>query len=519
MTAMTLRRTELYWAPLLAAGLALLAAIVGWQGVDLPASLYRVSLFHRDGLTLWDSQWYGGHWTLNYSVIFPPVAGLLGVWVTAIASAMGAAFTFDRLAIGHFGRSARVGSLIFAVGTLAQVAIGQLPFLLGEALALGALWLATRHRWTAAIALAFAAALASPLAGAFLSLAAMAWLISSWPRVHRGAAALLIAPATPVIISTLLFPGQGDMPFPATDFLFLLGLFGLAALLVPARERTLRIGAVLYLVAIAASFVLPSAVGGNISRLGECIGAPLLACLLWPDRRRWLLAIALPIATLQWGPATSTFFSNGANPSSDAVYFQPVIRFLQQHSNPAGRVEIVPTQLHWEAADVAPYVPLARGWERQLDTQNNPIFYTGGAALDPVAYRAWLLDNGVRYVALPDVALDYAAVAEGNLLRRGVPGLRPVFSNAHWRIFAVTGSSGIVSGPARLTRQQGTEIVLNVSAPGSILLRTRYSPDWAPAETTACLAPAAGGWTTVVARQAGVLHLQLGLVGRSSGSC
>jgi hypothetical protein len=243
-----------------------------------------------------------------------------------------------------------------------------------------------------------------------------------------------------------------------------------------------------------------------------------MACLLWPHRRRWLLLVAVPIATLQWGPAMATFVTNTANPSQDAVYFQPVISFLQQHSSPAGRVEIVPTQLHWEAADVAPFVPLARGWERQLDTENNPIFYSGGR-LDPVTYRAWLIDNGVRYVALPDVQLDYAAVAEGSLLRRGVPGLRPVFSDAHWRIFAVTGSSGIVSGPARLANLHGTEIVLNVTAPGSILLRTRYSPDWALVEQGACLAPAPGGWTTVVARQAGVLHMQLGLVGRSSGSC
>src|SRR5437016_4975027 len=117
-------------APLTAGVLAVAAVVAGWRGVDVPAQLYRVGLFHRDGLVLWDSQWYGGHWTLEYSVIFPPVAGVLGIQVTEVLSAVAAALAFDRLVVGHFGERARLGSLLFATGTLAEVAIGQLPFLL-----------------------------------------------------------------------------------------------------------------------------------------------------------------------------------------------------------------------------------------------------------------------------------------------------------------------------------------------------------------------------------------------------
>src|ERR1700704_6087057 len=123
MIALQDRHPESLVAPLVAGTLALTAVLVGWRGVDLPASLYRVSLFHRHGLALWDSQWYGGHWTLNYSVIFPPVAGLLGVQATEIVSAAGAAWAFDRLSVHFFGRVGRIGSVVFTVGTLAQVAI------------------------------------------------------------------------------------------------------------------------------------------------------------------------------------------------------------------------------------------------------------------------------------------------------------------------------------------------------------------------------------------------------------
>ena len=40
-----------------------------------------------------------------------------------------------------------------------------------------------------------------------------------------------------------------------------------------------------------------------------------------------------------------------------------------------GRLEIPATQNHWETAFVAPVVSLARGWERQVDIADNPMFY------------------------------------------------------------------------------------------------------------------------------------------------
>ena len=59
--------------------------------------------------------------------------------------------------------------------------------------------------------------------------------------------------------------------------------------------------------------------------------------------------------------------------------------------------------------------------------------------LDAAGYRAWLIDAGAQYVALPDAPLDYAAVAEGRLVRAGVAGVTPVWSDAHWQVFHVDG--------------------------------------------------------------------------------
>src|ERR1700688_4678718 len=108
-------------ALLLAAGLALIVVLTGAQGVDLAAATYLVELFARSGLTLWDSQWYGGHWTFNYSVIFAPIGWLTGIPLMEIACVAIAAWAFDRLAVARFGRSGRIAALVFAAGTIVQV--------------------------------------------------------------------------------------------------------------------------------------------------------------------------------------------------------------------------------------------------------------------------------------------------------------------------------------------------------------------------------------------------------------
>lgn len=512
------RRLPAWLPPLTAGTLALAAMFTGWHGVDFPAQLYRVGLFHRDGLVLWDSQWYGGHWTFDYSVIFPALAGTLGIQATAVLSAMAAAFSFDRLAVGHFGSRARVGSLLFAAGTLAQVAIGQLPFLLGEALALGTCLAASKRRWVLATALAVATALASPLAGAFLALTGTAWLFATWPTHRAGLAALTVAALMPVAIAAAVFPGEGTMPFPAGDFLQLGALFGALWFLVPRSERALRIGAAVYVAAIAASFAIATPVGGNVSRLGECFGAPLAICLLWP-RRRWLaIAAVVPLVAMQWSAAFGVFTVDRSDPSASPDYFHPLLQFLAAHDAPMGRVEVVPTRLHWEAAYVAPRFPLARGWERQLDTADDPIFYEPGA-LSAASYRAWLVDNGVRYVALADVQLDYAAVAEARVVGAGVAGLGSPRHIGPWRVYEVVGSRGLVDGPGTATRLDGSQFTVHVEAPGNLVLRVRYDPRWAVETGVGCINAGPGTWTTLVAARPGELTLQLRLLGDNDTHC
>jgi hypothetical protein len=498
-------------APLLAAGLALLAILTGAQGVDLAAATYRVELFARSGLTLWDSQWYGGHWTFDYSVLFAPIGWLAGIPLMEIVCVAVAAWAFDRLAVGRFGRAGRAGAIAFAVGTVVQVAIGQEPYLLGETIALVALLVARDARWPFAVPLAVTASLASPLAGGFLAMAALAWMIGSWPERRWAAGALAAGAATPVLALEVLFPGLGTMPFAPLNFVGMMVALVPIGIVVARRDRAIAAGVVLYAVALVATFAVPSAIGNNTTRLGVCFGVALVTTLAWERRRGrvLLIAAAIPLALAQWVPARQALLGEG-NPSMEAAYFRPLLNYLDTADRPLARVEVVPTALHWEAAYVAPSFPLARGWERQLDTANNAIFYDPGR-LTPASYRSWLFANGVRFVALPDVPLDYAALAEARLVRAGVPGVRLVWRSAHWRVYSVAGAPGIVSGPARLISSDGANVRLLVTRPGAVIVRERYVAAWRVASGHAVLSRAPGGWMRIVAKTPGRLDLRIDL--------
>ena len=136
----------------------------------------------------------------------------------------------------------------------------------------------------------------------------------------------------------------------------------------------------------------------------------------------------------------------------------------------------MPTQRHWETVHVAAELPLARGWERQLDMGRNPVFYD--AELDPDAYHRWLRDHAVQFVALADVPIDPSGRQEADLVRRGLPFLEPVWHDDHWRLWRVVDAEPLVDGPARLVRLDPAAVVLDVSAAEPVLVRVRFSSHW-----------------------------------------
>lgn len=516
--------------PLLAGALVASGILLGWRGSDLPAQIYRVEAIRQHGLALWDSQWFAGHWMLGYSVLYPALAAVVGLSVTSVVSAMAAAAAFDRLAHARFApAAARAASIVFTVSLIVETAIGQLPFLAGEAAGLWCCLALARWRPWLAAPLAVLTGLLSPLAAAFVALALAAWLLATWwPATTAGSGlrteiggrlrrrgvgatvAVMVAIGAPLGLVGLLFPGQGPMPYPVTDCLWELGIAAALWVITPVAEGAVRAGLLLFAIVAVASVTLPSALGGNIGRLEDCLALPLAVALLWPRRRLLLALLALPLVLSQWGPAWSAMTSDTGHPWMDQAYYQPLVRWLHHAGGPSGRVEVVPTADHWESAYVAPTVALARGWERQLDVANNAIFYHRGE-LDGATYLAWLLDNGVRYVALPSAPLDYAGVAEGKLVATGVPGLRPVMNTDRWSVYQVDGATGIVSGPGSLSQIDGSQMAITATQPGTLEVRVHDNPAWKVSTGAATLDASPDGWMLVHAFLPGPIHLALGL--------
>ncbi|HEX7292542.1 MAG TPA: hypothetical protein VF250_15590 [Conexibacter sp.] len=517
----------------LAAALAVLYLI--WQpaSLDLAAAEYRAWLFDHAGFALWDAQWYGGHHLPGYSVLFPPLAGWLGPRLLGALAVVAAAWLFERIAWERFGPDGWVGATWFALGVFGTLLSGRMAFLLGLVFALGCV-ASLERGWRAgpvageddsaggaaevvspapparsaalAALLAFVTALASPVAALFLALAGGAY----WLGARRPAGfAVAVAALAPVALLAVAFPEGGSEPFVFSAFWPVVVFPLVLAAVLPREQRVLRVAAVLYALLAVVLFAIETPVGGNVARLGQLCAGPLAALALWPRRRLAFACLAPLLLWWQLGPAIRDVHTAQGDPSVEAAYYAPLLGALraQGASGADGRLEIPFTKVHWEARRVAPAIPLARGWERQLDREVNPLFYDD-APLTPQRYRAWLERMAVRWVAVADVPLDYSAHDEAALIARGLPYLRQIWRGAHWRLYAVEGAAPLADPPARVLAAGIDALTLALPRAASVRLRVRWSPYWAVSGGDACVAPD-GDWTRLRARRAGTVRLTM----------
>ena len=487
------------WALALAVAIPLLAAylILSPPTGDLAAATYRSDLFGRVGFTTWDTGWYAahGHWLPGYSLLSPAFGWLLGVHLLLAFSALAACVLFALIAQEAFaGAAARVAAASFAFGFCIELLSGRVPYDLGFAIGLGAVLALMQGCIVWALALAVLTSLASPVAGAFLALAGLSGALGIaieqdtirgdkrdkkdkhtkdedeqdediLVRVRAGEAhqnirstlrpldpsvrpciALAAASLLPILALSLAFPEGGHEPFSPSLFWMTLSGVVLFALLLPRgplsirAHRIVRVGAALYALALIGSFVIATPLGGNAARLAPALAAPLVAGVLWERRRLTLLALAPLLLYWQLVTPTHDLAASAGNPSTSAAYYAPLLSELKLLRKDAPTILEVPlTQSHWEAAYVAGHdgISLARGWDRQLDTRYGAIFYR--PTLSRFAYRGWLAENKVAYVALPDAPLDSAGRLEGKLIASGLPYLRELWHSKHWRLYRVMG--------------------------------------------------------------------------------
>jgi hypothetical protein len=443
---------------LVALGLSALYFILDLRGGDLAAHLYRAELFKNDGFFVWNYNWYGGHYVVSYGVIFPTLSATIGVRLAGALSYLLGVLLFSVLAREVFPpRGAKAASYAFAAVFSATLVIGQLPYALALALGLAALIAAAHGRsWIAAF-VAVNCALTSPLAALFISFIAFTvWLgghpretlratrralRAIWSSPNHAYLAVAVATVLPAMLVSFLFPEGGSQPFAFASFLGAIAFTVFFWVMIRDElsgdaRRMVGTGVGLYVLFLTANELIASPVGGNAIRLGMVLFPTIAAAALWPRSGRYALAVIVPL--LCWQGATALWAVVTTDDTSDPHYFATVNRFLDEHNAARDqKVEIVFTRNHFEAAYVANQRPIARGWERQLDTKYNAVFYDG--TLDPRTYARWLIDNDVRWVALPKTAtLDYSGRDEAELIRAGLPYLERSANFKNWEIYRVT---------------------------------------------------------------------------------
>ncbi len=500
--ARVLLRSPVFVATALAGVLHLLWwRLLATPGGDIAAQDAWAAFAKAHPGSAYDLAWYGGMHPVSYSAISPYLMAVLGVRPTmVVAGAMSAALLAVLLERSRHVPHPMLPAVFGALALTGNAVSGRVTFGLGLLFGLAALvvafaWTTDRtHRpavaWLRIVVLVSLTALttaASGVAGLFLGLVAAAlWLTGR----HRLSYAVGLPPVAVVAVSAWLFPLSGVQPMGWVSAI-LPTIAGLTAvLLFPKEWRLLRVLGLVYLVAVQLAWLVPSPIGTNISRLGLIFaGVGLVATL---PTRAWVRSLAASvlgrtvaaglvaaalITSVSWqvGLAARDAIST-APPESLSLDLEPLVQQLQDRGAGLGRVEVVPTASHREAAALAPYVNLARGWNRQADADRNRLFYRD-RPLTEKAYERWLRRWAVRFVVLSTATPDDAAVDEAELVAGGLPFLEKVWSDDHWTLYAVRKPRPLVSKPATVLGFDAAMITLYTPRPGPVVVRVTYS-DW-----------------------------------------
>ena len=206
-----------------AAAAAALAAAFAWlgpPGSDLAAHAYQRTVFLQHGFALWNNFWYAGRYSfITYSVLYYPLAALLGIKLLAVATIATAALAFAVVIGREWGPTARWSSRTFAVVWAGIVLSAAFPFALGVALALLALWALQARAHARFAALAALTLAASPVAFLLLALVLLGIALdrrADWKPLLVPALVIGIAGGAEVVLWRA-FPDSGRYPFSVAE--------------------------------------------------------------------------------------------------------------------------------------------------------------------------------------------------------------------------------------------------------------------------------------------------------------
>jgi hypothetical protein len=498
---------------------AALAALLLWAtppGIDWSAHAYQRTFLLEHGFAIWNNFWYAGRYSfVTYSLLYYPLAALLGIRVLALASVATGAFAFSIVVLRQWGPASRLSSRSFAVLWVGVIGAAAFPFALGVSFALLALWaLQERRRGRFALCAALTIA-ASPLGFAFLVVVLGGIALGRRSlRDARVQITAVTACAVGELVLLRLFGDGGRFPYGLLQLApsLIFGVLGLVVTRGVPAARPLRGVFWVYLAVCIGAYLVPTSVGSNLERLRYvALPVALIAVALRAWRPLWLALPAVALAAV-WN--TTPIFSSLARASTDPeaapAYWAPTIHYLHNHLSPSYRVEVVDTAEHWSAAYLPDAgIPIVRGWYRQSDFPQNELLYD--EKLGAATYEAWLRRMAVRYVVVPAAPADYSSRNEATLIQAGLTSLVPVRFTEHTTIYELPDATPLVTGPAPATVLYlwPSRVVAEVGAPGTYTVRLRWSPYWRA--SSGCATKAPGGMTRISTRHAGLVELRFAM--------
>ncbi|WP_037669836.1 membrane protein [Streptomyces griseus] len=484
------------WAgrhPVLAVTLLAGALHIAWfftfanSGGDLAAQDAWAEFVGRYPDSAYNLAWYGGMHAVSYSMVSPYLMSVLGVRTTMMIAGTVSATLLTLIMVRCRPVKKPMWPVLAGVfAFLCNAISGRVTFGLGTAFALGAVavtfcwpyrW--RYKRWAKALCAAPLAALAtmsSPVAGLFVGLVAAAMFLQ---KRRPGAWALGLGPTAVVAVSALAFPFSGTQPMIFGSTVLPLLFSVVIYMVVPRDWTTVRITAAIYGLSVLLVWLISSQIGSNITRLPMLFaGVVLMAALPFavPRSRKWYVIVLTMATFVGWIGFKSVDDIIHTSPAASwARELSPLVNELQEVGAEKGRVEVVPARSHREASALAPYVNLARGWNRQADMERNPLFYDD--TLNSANYHDWLKRWAVHFVVLPKDEPDPGgAERERELVQRGMPYLKQIWGDANWQLFRVTDPTSLAEPNTVVERAGQTEVTMKVAKPGRILIRIPYSP-------------------------------------------
>ncbi len=436
---------------------------------DLWAARARASaVSHGVGLTYWFSWFGGGSTPGNYSVVTPYLSAYLGTEVVGALASVAVSLLAVLLVVRT--RHPVAASAIAVFVAAANLWSGRVPFLLGLALAAGALLALTHRRRVVTLVLTVLSMAASPVAGVFLALGLSGTFLTTrtrhWrPIIAWTAGTMFVAG----VVVTLMFGAPGPEPFSAELAAGVLaGLLALWLARPPDHVRT-----TLYVAALAdvVLWVVPNGLGSNFARfVWFCLPIAVVAL---SRRRGWVAGLLVTPLVLTGATTTVSDLYNASRPVSGTSYYTALAHRLRQIPDLQDyRVEVVDHGAHAGYDALLPYASLARGWETQEDDELNKSLDQN--PLPATTYKVWLDNNAVGYVALPSASVG--AYPEYTLVREHrAPYLHQIWSDTRWQLFAVTDPVPIVGTPGTIAAHTQSSMTVRIPCACTISVRVRWS--------------------------------------------